>query len=589
MKKKLLLFLTLLFCMNFVFALDIGQKIYPLDSDIYSNIEMLYLLEGHSLPSTAKPYSGSEIVDMLNSVTPTLATSKNLYNYILDKVTQKPEINLSNNDVAMNFDITTAFEVYAHTNEVFKDEDYWIHGFNDREKFLDVEWDLFSTDNIYIYFDAALLMNSLGNHHNDPSGNYLYQNKFVTNAPFLAPADFGADGDFTFPYRSFGSFGSDHWNFSIGRDRFSWGPGESGNFMLGEQVIQHDYVKFTTFHDSYKYTLLSSFFPPDSTMGKDQNWEPTGFTMFLGHRIEFSFLNDKLGLALNESVIYKTKENTLNLAAINPFGFFHNEYIRGMANSLITLELDYNPFRYVDYYAQVAIDEISLGETMQPAPGAYPNAMAYMIGAKAAIPVSENYVAKASIEAALTDPFLYLRGLDGIVNNTTTDPHVNGYSHGYGYDVILKNFNKPGDYKRMYLGYQYGGDAIVLNYTSSIEKIGHWNAYFDATYMWHGNKRLDSQWSSYGRNGLDDLVTVLSGDVIERTLILSLGGKYQVEKIPGLYLKGNLDYVNIVNMKSDTPTTSTASYYGDTYDEYLNIEGNNESDIQMSLCLGYTF
>ncbi len=74
--------------------------------------------------------------------------------------------------------------------------------------------------------------------------------------------------------------------------------------------------------------------------------------MFLGHRIEFSFFNDKLGLALNESVIYKTKENTLNLAAINPFGFFHNEYIRGMANSLITLELDYNPFRYVDYYAK---------------------------------------------------------------------------------------------------------------------------------------------------------------------------------------------------------------------------------------------
>lgn len=55
MKKKLLLFLTVLLSMNFIFALDIGQKIYPLDSDIYSNIEMLYLLEGHSLPSTAKP------------------------------------------------------------------------------------------------------------------------------------------------------------------------------------------------------------------------------------------------------------------------------------------------------------------------------------------------------------------------------------------------------------------------------------------------------------------------------------------------------------------------------------------------------
>ena len=157
--------------------------------------------------------------------------------------------------------------MYVHTNSVFKDEEYWVHGFNDRAKFLDVEWHLWSTDNIYIYFDAVLLMNSLGNHHNNEDGNYLYKDTFVTNAPFIPPADFGADGDFTFPYRSFGSFGSDHWNLSVGRDRFSWGPGESGNFMLGSHFIQHDYIKFTTFHNNYKYTLLSSFFPPDSTMG----------------------------------------------------------------------------------------------------------------------------------------------------------------------------------------------------------------------------------------------------------------------------------------------------------------------------------
>ncbi len=583
MHKRIILMLLFCICsFSLVTAMDNGQKIYPIDSEFYSAMEKLYLLEGHSLPSTAGPWSRAELLDMLDGVRATTPTSKRIFDHLTEELTFNPEITLSD-AVAMSFDINTAFEVYLHTNEEFKDEEYWVHGFNEREKFLDVGWDLWSTDNIYIYFDAVLLMNSLGNHHNDPAGNYLYQDTFVTNAPFIAPADFGADGDFTFPYRSYGSVGDDHWNLSIGRDRFSWGPGRSGNFMLGSQVIQHDFAKFTTFHNPFKYTLLASFFPPDSTMGEDQNNEFPGFTMFLGHRVEFSFLEDKLGLALSEAVIYKTEENTLNLAAINPFGFYHNEYIRGLANSLITVELDYNPFGNVDFYAQYAIDEIALGETTAPDYGAYPNAMAYMLGARTAFPISTEIVAETSLEAALTDPFLYLRGLDGV-----TGENIEGYSHGYGYDVILKNFNRPGDYQRTFLGYEYGGDAIVLNYSSTLENVGHWSAYFNGMYMWHGNKRLDSQWSAYGKNGQDDLVTILSGDVIERTLILSVGGKYNIEKVPGLYIKANMDYVNIVNMKSDTATPFVCDDYGDTVDLYLNESGNNQSDLQVSLCIGFS-
>lgn len=584
MKRSILLLVFLLCSTGLLLAVDTGQRILPIDSTVYERIETLYLLEGHSLPSTSGPWSVAELRGMLKLITPSSTASRNLYDHIAQELATPPEISFDDT-VSMTFDVTTAFEVYAHTNpDIFKDEEYWVRGFNEREKFLDVQWELYSTDNIYIYFDAPLLMNSLGNHHNNAEGNYLYQDPLVTNAPFLPPADFGADGDFTFPYRAFGSFGTDHWNLSVGRDRFSWGPGESGNFMLGSQVIQHDFIQFTTFSDRYSYSLLSSFFPPDSSMGMDQNYEATGFTMFLGHRIEFSFLDDRVGLALSESVTYKSKENTLNLAAINPFGFFHNEYIRGLANSLITVELDASLWDSVNLYAQYAIDEISLGEATPPDNGAYPNAMAYMLGAKSAFPVTDSLIAKSSIEAALTDPFLYLRGLDSL-----TDGSAPGYSHGYGHDVILKNFNKPGDYKRMFLGYQYGGDAIVLHHRTTLEEIGSWSAYFQGMYMWHGNKRLDSQWSSYGKNGLDTLVTILSGDVIERTLILSAGGRLPVKAVPGLYLSGGIDYVNIVNMKSDTPVDLHAPDYDDTSELYLNEEGSNHWDLQASICIGFSF
>lgn len=197
------------------------QKIYPVDSDVYSTMEKLYLMEGHSLPSTAGPWSQAELVDMLSFVHPTSTATQKVYDSLADELSTEPKI-MMGSDVGMTFNINTIFEMYVHTNEVFKDEEYWVHGFNDRAKFLDIEYETWSTDNIYIYFDAPLLMNSLGNHHGETGGNYLYKNLFVTNVSLLPPADFGADGDFTFPYRSFGSFGSDHWNLSIGRDRFSW-------------------------------------------------------------------------------------------------------------------------------------------------------------------------------------------------------------------------------------------------------------------------------------------------------------------------------------------------------------------------------
>jgi hypothetical protein len=81
----------------------------------------------------------------------------------------------------------------------------------------------------------------------------------------------------------------------------------------------------------------------------------------------------------------------------------------------------------------------------------------------------------------------------------------------------------------------------------------------------------------------------LSGEVIERTLILSIGGKYNINKVPGLYVKAGVDYVNVVNMKSDIPTTITTSDYGDEVDLYLNQLGNNHFDIQASFGIGYSF
>ncbi len=56
-----------------------------------------------------------------------------------------------------------------------------------------------------------------------------------------------------------------------------------------------------------------------------------------------------------------------------------------------------------------------------------------------------------------------------------------------------------------------------------------------------------------------------------------------MKKRSGLYVKTNMDHVN---MKSDTAETFSAIEYGDTVDLYLNEEGSDHSDLQMSLCIG---
>ena len=69
--------------------------------------------------------------------------------------------------------------------------------------------------------------------------------------------------------------------------------------------------------------------------------------MFLGHRLEWRLFSNRVGFALSESIVYQSEidDSTLDLRVLNPVAIFHNYYIRGHANSLLTVELDYTPVR----------------------------------------------------------------------------------------------------------------------------------------------------------------------------------------------------------------------------------------------------
>lgn len=69
MKKLLLTALCVLCVLTFAFASNY-QKIYSIDDAIFTKIQRLYVLNGLGLPSSTGPWSGSELMDMVNRLDP---------------------------------------------------------------------------------------------------------------------------------------------------------------------------------------------------------------------------------------------------------------------------------------------------------------------------------------------------------------------------------------------------------------------------------------------------------------------------------------------------------------------------------------
>ena len=66
MKKAIVILLLLVTAVS-LFATN-GQKVIPLESDVYSAIDALYILEGKAVPSTTRPWTVAETKKILSKV-----------------------------------------------------------------------------------------------------------------------------------------------------------------------------------------------------------------------------------------------------------------------------------------------------------------------------------------------------------------------------------------------------------------------------------------------------------------------------------------------------------------------------------------
>jgi hypothetical protein len=565
MKKALLI--AAIFCLTIVPAFAANgtknlQKIYPVNSDVYQAITCLYLDQGLGLPSTAGPWSGDELVKMLDKIDSSKLSGGAIatYNYALGA--------LNEGQKTFKFNLKTTVEGYYHTNtHDFTKESQWIRGFDERNPILDLVLETWPSEHFY-GFSSLPVMNNRYRGFSSTEG-YLQplwgSSALTTNIPLVAPNVLD-DLNMNSPYRAFGAFGGSGWSVEIGRDKYSWGPGVSGNFILGDQVLYHNMGRITTYGKNFKYTFATSFFPypTDYEPAVDgsgnyiqhgsQDTLQTGTKMFIGHRLEWKAFGSKLGFVVNEAIMYQSATNSLDLRVLSPTAIFHDYYIRSNANSMIGAEVDYTPLKYVNLYGQVVVDEFCLpGE---PVPGvdadALPSALGYMAGAKGSVPYGKGMLF-GSVEWAKTDPYLYLRD-NGDRNQTLGDYSLN-------WVVAIREFNSTSgiSYTTDFLGYQYGCDAIVCNGHLGYKQFGTWSLEGNVFYMIHGTH---DQWTTWGKqsDSAQDTettptlshVTANNADIhaderncASYTFVVGARGGYTVLK--GLEVFGQVDYIHITN------------------------------------------
>jgi hypothetical protein len=481
----------------------------PIDSEVYQVIKSLYIARGLALPSTTGPWSEAELLLMLGRIDSEALSpdERRAYDFAAAELAAEHGV--------FKLNITPTVEIHAHANtEDFVTPDQYIRPVNLTKPLLAFSTEARLTDYIYI-FGALDVGNKIINTRVTASngveypGSTLYgQSAFSTNIPFVPPSQGAVDVDGTTPHRALLSVGASAWNLVVGRDRLSWGPGQSGNFMVGSHVDYHDNARLGVWGDFLKYTFnFSSFTYPGEYFGNDPRtdgyvydpsrgwdplqspWEVKGFNFFIAHRLEARVW--KLNFALTEAVMHQGRDGNFDPAVLLPMMVLHNLNRVNELNSLVTLEADYTVIPGLNIYAQVAMDEFQIpgGEdSATETATAQPNVMAYMLGVQTAFPIGSRLFS-ASIEGVYTDPYLYLRAFGH------DDQRVGEL--GVNYVVANRQHSSIFMVYEEFLGYRWGGDAIVLNAHAEVRAPGAWNIGLNIMFMIHGTF---DKWTTFDNN-----------------------------------------------------------------------------------------
>lgn len=353
------------------------------------------------------------------------------------------------------------------------------------------------------------------------------------------------------PSRAFLALGGHSWSFVIGRDRFSWGNGETGNFALSDSPDFYDFARLTVYWRNFKYmamwvslsTNLAPFgLSPTLTAAQlESGYQFIDYPRnYFLHRIDFN-LFDKLSIGISEGTLIGGVEP--KLAYFNPMMIFHDLYNYYNASEILAVEATYTPWRYAEIYGQFSCTRFQLPyDFSRYGAGAevVPSAWGFLTGVRARWPRGEGFVSSGA-EFAYVNPWLYIKE-----NPLTT-------YEWWRYQAS----NAPGSSQWVSspLGYFTGPDAVVFRIWGGYSVASEWSMTLSYTLELKGENTLDTLYvESYAAAALN-----APSGTVERKHVVNL--KAGVDPLP--YMSLGLDL------------------YGIYTQNFANVSGQNVTDVQV--------
>jgi hypothetical protein len=563
--KRIVLCLAVFIAFVIPLPASVGaQEVIPLASSVYEDMDLLYLLAGEGTPSGSRPWTKAEAQAILGRVQKEglQAAALSLYESIEERVDAALRWNFSDGfSLSAYADISV--ESYVHLNSDFSSYGAWDYSYVDRKPLLRLRLDMAVSDFFYTYSD---LQYGYGLHTKDDSLDYLgadesvgalipkdsklyyvdenttlvqYQKRYANNL-----ISSSTHIDFQTPKRSVISLGGPRWNATFSRDRISWGNSKIGNFVLDDHVDFHEYLRFTTYSEYFKYEALAVFFDMNC-VGSSK------LRMLLAHRLEFRPWG-KVSVAVSENVMYQ--DDTLDLRFLNPAFVYHNLNQREKFNAIAHIELAYVPVAGFRLYGQFALDQ-----AVAPNEGDNPELPAWglSLGADYATVLAQG-VWQSSIEASLALPHMYRR-------DTVDFLMARRYAglNNTAWNAI----------KLDYIGSPYGGDAFVLHAQTLYKVADRGSLSLAVTGVLKGDigmfTELDDRSSGYG-------TTMFSEDVIHTSFIATLAGA--------------LDVGNLISFSTDWQVYSQVSLLArGSYLQSLQAFNSHAWDVQLVMGTSFSF
>lgn len=475
MRRLVVSFVFVLLVMTVVFAFP--GEVIPFGSSFYDDIDMLFILNGQTIPSASRPWTVAEAENELSKIDEAKLTGfmRYLYDQVVSYVRKDYEASLS-----VNVDLSP--EIYIHTNQDFNTDDWWVYNYERRKPFGVLALDA-SVGGFYAHTELSF---GLGRATGDDKLDYyeyidsfpvdmtdreyvvsskIYSPYFRFNFPMTNEANVitPTNGILTYAWKN-GSVG-------IYKSKKEWGKTSIGNFIYDSHISAYNFISAKFFNRlfSFDYTVM---FPYSYLGGSAKAYKIEYQCLFLSHRLQIQILKN-LSLAMSENLMYWLKDGFEPLFT-NPALFFHNNIQDNLFNAIAHVELEYVPIKGLRIYSQLGVDQgsIPLFEDV----GSEDLAAGLIIGAEYLFPLYGG-IAGVNLEGAFVTPSMYRRGVmhpDFIIADLIT-------------------VNRPTDYYSLpnvtAMGFPYGGDTLAIK-AGCDYRINSLKCSLSSLFMWKGEQTV---------------------------------------------------------------------------------------------------